>query len=120
MDEMRRDCVTRERGSIDEQYPASLTARSMAVGAPAQRAPTTMASYSDISSSSIGWDDDDISRPTRYRGDPLCVPWFRAGRVGGGFGPAAQAELRQDAAHVVLDGLAADEEGVRDLGLDRP
>ena len=55
--------------------------------------------------------------PRKYRGDPSVAGWFVAGRVGGRLGPVAQAELGQHVAHVVLDGLAGDEQPVADLGV---
>src|SRR6266542_773738 len=53
-------------------------------------------------------------------GSPLFRCWFCAGGVGGGLRPAAQAELGQDVADVVLDGLAAAEQALGDLEIGQP
>ena len=48
---------------------------------------------------------------------PYSAAGFVPGGVRGGLGPAAQAELGEDVADVVLDGLAADVEALGDLGV---
>src|SRR5215203_1750785 len=56
-----------------------------------------------------------------HRGVPPFAPLRGdaggGGRHRGGFGPGADAELREDAAHVVLGGLRRDEEAAADLGV---
>src|SRR5260221_3646406 len=59
---------------------------------------------------------DPTERPM-HPGAPLFGPLFGPGGVRGGLRPAPQAELREDVADVVLDGLATDEEAVGDLGV---
>ena len=98
-------------------------ASSIAVGDPAQRAPTTMTSYrfSLMSGScpQVGTQDVD-ARARKYRGDPSLTGWFVPGDVGRRLGAVAQPELRQQVAHVVLDGLAGDEQPLADLDVGQP
>src|SRR5919201_6410633 len=109
------------RSTTRTRYP--LRASSMAVGDPAQRAPTTIASYSaDMvclpCSGRPG--HDDVIRPRGHRGGPLFGAWFLPDGVGGGLGPAPEAELGEDVADVVLHGLPADVEPVGDLRVRQP
>src|SRR5688572_15941015 len=107
------------RSTIRTRYP--LRARSMAVGDPAQRPPTTIASYffAIRPSPSTATTRMRSAAPCEHRGPPLFRCWLslRAYCIGCGLSPASQLQLREDVPDVVLDGLAADEKPIADLGI---
>ena len=96
-----------------------MRASSIAVGAPAQRAPTTIASYGWFIIDLLVVVDGVNDAPTARRRGSVRSPIPRLvscrGRVGRGLGPAAQGELGEDVADVVLDRLAADVQPFGDL-----
>ena len=116
-----RDGVARERRPVDHQHPVALAGqqhRGRRAGAPGARRRWRRTALRHGSSSRV------VRRRARRSRDPggrrsvagsPMSPAPAPGGVGGGLGPAAQAELGQDVADVVLDGLAADEEAVGDL-----